>query len=64
MTNKEKGLLYQSYLDQYDKKRTELRNLEVDLQPKDGQQKKISLIREEMLELQKKAEDLVKSSGL
>ena len=64
MTNEEKGLLYQSYLDQYDKKRTELRNLEVDLQPKDGQQKKISLIREEMLELQKKAEDLVKSSGL
>lgn len=64
MTNEQKGLLYQSYLDQYDKKRTELRNLEVDLQPKEGQQKKISLIREEMLELQKKAEDLVKSSGL
>jgi cell division protein FtsB len=62
MNNTEKAALYDQLLREHGRKATQVRALEVDIQPAPDQQEKITQLRKEMVDLEKRATDLAQEA--
>ena len=62
MTNEEKARLYDQLLAEHSKKAAQVRELETDIRPKPDQQEKITVLKKEMVELEKRATQLASSA--
>jgi len=62
MTNEEKARLYDQLLAEHSKKAAQVRELETDIKPKPDQQEKITVLRKEMVELERRATQLASSA--
>jgi len=58
MSNNEKAALYDQLLREHGRKATQVRALEVDIMPSADQQQKITELKREMVELEKRATSL------
>ncbi len=62
MTNQEKAKLYDQLLSEHARKASQVRALEVDIKPAPDQQQKITKLRQEMVDLEKRATELSMSA--
>jgi cell division protein FtsB len=62
MTNTEKAKLYDQLLSEHARKASQVRALEVDIRPAPDQQQKINKLKQEMVDLEKRATELSMSA--